>query len=456
MANDIQHEAQSFFDPNGRPAGDLISLQVDQTTPTPTGLTAASGMALTNIAIRKRLAHFPDDLYDLRDSSHLFRFCSALLGDAGAGQLRRRYLTVQFQATMQGSHFYDLDRFYGAIFGATRTVEELLGIDPTSTDTATATANEWDTMADADAAFRDRIFDLAAAINLGATYEGVKAATEALVRTEVDVYEVWELLDTYGPGGPGRTWGDVEALGTWDDVEAIGDWDVVQATVIIGRTGTNSRAEVVVVPKKNYDQIVAEDGPEEAARQRLEDEHSIIRVLNKTKPASVLLTVDTEGVALHREAQIASLTADSNFWYVASQTVPNPTLFLPNGTAYPLSVQQAIEGILSSDKHEIPKPPWSIQQAARWSYAPSVVSVNAYSILDNGVIQDHSENINTAPDYDTVTYHDGSREKFTPDRGILDPRRALAARYASEGILISGVYSVTRQTVPDIAEPVLT
>lgn len=447
---DVWHEALSFFDPGGSPSGSLIDLQVDPTAPVPTGTQTTSDPLLASIPLADRLAHFPANLYDLRETSHLYRFMAALLGDSGGGGLRKTSTVVRFQNTLQGTHFYDLDRFYGAIFGATRNLDEILTVD---TSTSTATTEEWDQTSVSDSSYRQRVFNLAAAINMGATYPGIQSAAEALIQTDVDLYEAWELLDAYGPGGPGRDFDDLEALGAWDAIEALDDgpdrptWEEVSDVTTVGRTGTNSRAEIIVVPKKNYDQVAAEQGQDEADRQRLEDEHSLIRVLKVLKPASTLLTVDSSGIALHTEASITNLHADSNFWYISTQVVPNPALISPTGAAYPTSIQQAVEGVLSSSTHEIPKPPWSIQQEARWSYAPEVNAVRVYTVDGNWqkafVINGQDSAGGVSPgildgtDYATLTYQDDTRESFTGDRAILDPRRALAARYAAAGILVT-------------------
>jgi hypothetical protein len=455
MTEAIFTQNEPFFDGTDRPFQDIMSTQIDPSTPQVTGLSSATGMAIPDKSVSDRLAHFPDNLYDLREDSHLVRLMKALLGESGAGQLRKRNTVVQFQNALQSTHFYDLDRFYGAIFGISRFANELLWINP---HTDTATPNEWDQIENRDAAFRDRIYRLASAINLGATLPGIKAAAEAITQVECEIYEVWSLLDTFGTGSTGLTWNEVEALGTWDQIEQsnpspnLPSWSQVEDIVTIGRTGINTRAEVVVHPKKDYIRIADEDGQDEADRQRAEDMSAIIRVLNVLKPASVLLTVNPDGVALHRDAPITNLVADSNYWEVSTRVAPRGDLITPEGIEpYPLSLRQELEGLLASDRRSIPKPPWSVQQAAEWSYNPEVVAVKSYSFDPN---DDAKDEPGRGPITDTrtdqlVTYRDGTRERFTADRSIMDPRRALAARYASEGVLVSHPFSEPRmEAVP--------
>jgi hypothetical protein len=453
MTAQIFTQNESFFDFDSRPFQSILTHQMNPSSPQVTGLSTATSPANPDKQIKQRLAHFPEDLYDLRDESHLVRFCKALLGDSGAGQLRKRNAVAQFQNSMNSTHFYDLDRFYGAIFGVSRMTSELLWIND---HTNVATPNEWDTMHEQDAAFRDRINRLASAINLGATYPGIKAASEALVQVECEVFEVWSLLDSYGVGGIGRDWDDIEAMGHWEDIEAqdpspvAPTWDQVGDAVVLGRTGINNRSEVVVHPKKDYSRIVSEDGQDEADRQRSEDMSAIVRVLNVLKPANVLLTVSPDGLALHRDAEIIHLVADSDYWEITPKVTPRPDLvnpFDPSHPMYPLSLQQQLKGILAGQTRVLPKPPWSTQQWAEWSYNPSVVAVKSFTFRTGA--DDDMTHPGDGPITDTrsdqlVTYRDGTRERFSPDRAIMDPRRALAARYASEGILVSHPFSQAR------------
>jgi hypothetical protein len=306
---------------------------------------------------------------------------------------------------------------------------------------------------------------LASAINLGATYPGIKAAAEAVTQVECDVYEVWSLLDTYGSGRVSRSWDEVENLDnsgsplhpTWDEIENLDpsptqpSWNQVEDVTVVGRSGSANRSEVVVVPKKDYSKIEAEDGVEEAKRQRAEDESGLIRVLNRLKPASVLLTVDSDGIALHADATITNLTSDSNFWEITTRTAPRADLITPQGVdAYPLSLRQQITGVLYNSKRVLPKPPWTVQDAALWSYAPSVVTVKSFAFAtgDDDDMTSPGDGPVTDPRSDqTVMYLDGTRETFRASRAIMDPRRALAARYASEGILVAHPYAASREAV---------
>ncbi|MFE4863235.1 hypothetical protein, partial [Streptomyces sp. NPDC056670] len=175
-------------------SGGLIPLQADITVPQSTALSSATGMLVADTAISEQLRHFPEEVYDLRPTSHLVRLMQALLGESGVGQLRKRLLLAQLQAlSSSGARFFDLDRFYGSLFGATRASTEQLSINPM--ETAAATAAEWESIEAADASFRDRMTALAQSIAMGGTVPGLTAAAEAITGVECDVFESWALME---------------------------------------------------------------------------------------------------------------------------------------------------------------------------------------------------------------------------------------------------------------------
>lgn len=441
---------ESFFDINDRPWDSLLALQTDPSAPQAAGSETGTGLVLPDRSVLSRMRHFPEPLYDLSDTSHLMRFCQALMGESGSGGLRKRNTVVQFQATMQGTNFYDLDRFYGAIFGIYRFASEVLRLNP-YVDTATQV--EWDEVEDADASFRDRIFRLAAAINLGATYPGIKAAAEALTLVDCEVYESWSLIDLYGSGEVGNTWDDVEGLGTWDDIEAMDadplrpTWSDITDEITVGRTGTNTRSEVTVWPKKDYSTIASQDGDEEAERQRAQDEEALVRVLSVLKPAGVLLTVDNSGVSPHDEVSIAHMWSPSSFWEVAEIITPGPDY---DSDVYPLSPSQIADGVEVHDPREIPKPPWTTNQRVEWTYNSDVVSAQSYAVdpAADQTLPGEGNVIETNVNH-SVAREDGSLNVFSAKRGILDGRKAHAARLGKEGVLSVHPYAGDRvEAVP--------
>jgi hypothetical protein len=425
MAVDVVHQSQSIFDTSDKNTTGILPQQTSTSSPNVSGLSTATGMILPDTSLQYRLRHMPDELYDLRPTSHLVRFIKALSGDSGVGQLRKRYMQSQFQSILSGTHFYDLDRFYGALFGAQRRSDETLDVDPL---TDLATPDSWDAVAASDARYRERLIALAKAITLGATIPGLRAAAEALTGVPCEIYETWALLDSTGASpGAGRTWDDMEAtFATWDPMENS-TWQSIEGAVQYGRSGSDTRGEVIIRPKKTY-------GTDEQAL-RVEDEIAVVRVLSVLKPAGALLTVNSDGVPMHVAVPIASVEADSEYWEVVTKIKPAPGL---TGSPYTGVSGQAT-----------PTPPLSGSQGTSWTYNQNITSVRSASALRDahwpadgslGVWYPQATSSN-----DIAVAANGTRTVYTPDKGVMDAKQAAAVRYASDGILVAAPYVGNRQ-----------
>lgn len=448
----VFHQSEGLYDLNDpSPNSGIIPLQSVPSDPSLPTLQSTSGLITPDQATGSRLAHFPEDLYDLSPTSHLSRFLKALLGDSGAGQLRKRLTVTRFESTLTGSHFFDLDGFYGAIFGATRNVAEQLTANPMA---STATPEEWDDISQADASFQDRINALARAISLGATIPGLQAAAEALTGVECDVYETWQILDLYGIGTVGKTWDQAEAAyADWAHIEAAGEtWDSFTGAFLVGGSGTNSRSEVIVRPKKNYDPVSGDVGAfREAERVRLEDERSIQRVLNVLKPAGVLISVDNNGVAMHIPAAIAALVSDSDYWEVLTKVRPNPSLTLTSNP-YPISPVKSSIGILENGElRPLPVPPFVDNVGLAWSYNAQITAVTGYMqppALSPDPTKTPGPGLDASKlDFETVPTAAGP-VTYPPANGLLDVRAIAAAAATADNALQAHPYSGPRVVVP--------
>jgi hypothetical protein len=420
---DIVNQSTTIFDYPDTPSTSLLQLQTVASQPLPADLSTATGLLSPSASSSTRLNHFPEEIYDLSDSSHLVRFLKTLLGDAGAGQLRKRQLIVRLQAVLTSTHFYDIDRFYGALFGAQRGLSGSLPMDPYL---GTASSDGWDEVDATDAIFRERIVKLALAITLGGTPQGLQAMAEALTDVECDVYETWALLDWQGASIDATTWADVEAgFATWGDIDGT-LWDDIEGSVIYGNLGLDLRNEVVIRPKKVYDSSV------EGQRQLAEDTWGILRVLDVLKPADTIITVNTEGVALHRKAPISAITADSEYWEISSKAIPKPVVKKWYNTIVPAYDGRANpQGIDSAQ----PRPAFTSAQGQQWSYVGDVVGAVASSGNNN-------------KDYDVVHFPDKTTKTYLPTFATIDPKTAAAGRVASEGVTVAAPYSGPRKTVP--------
>jgi hypothetical protein len=195
-----------FSYPNVNP-GSVLGLQTPPTQPLPPGTDTATNLLSPDLQVSQQLRNFPGNVYDLAPTSLLVHFMTALLGNAGAGQLRKRQMVARLQQAVTSSQFYDLDSFYGALFGAQRGPSGALPVNPNtglpvSPYTDLASADGWDEVKALDATFRERVIQLARAITLGATVPGMQALAEAVTGAPCTVWEVWRLLDQAVHGAP--------------------------------------------------------------------------------------------------------------------------------------------------------------------------------------------------------------------------------------------------------------
>lgn len=437
MADDVIHQSVGFFDdPNTIRAG-ILPLQASPSDPDLPTMVSTTGLLTPDQATAKRLNHFDPNLFDLRPESHLSRFLRALLGDSGTGQLRKRYTVARLQSILNSTHFYDLDGFYGAIFGAQRRQSERLPINPMAD---TATPDEWDEIMVRDARYRERIHALAKSIPLAGTVAGLQQAAEALTGVECEIEETWRIVDSGVIVNPGFTWDDVETLHpTWDDFEPTETWNSVSGVVLVGRAGLDSRDEVYVRPKRDYSVTEGVDA-REAARQRQEDEMGLQRVLATIKPAGVLLTIDPAGIPLHLPAAISGLVADSNYWEVVRKVRPRPGL--TNSEVYP-------DAPADEDGYRPnPRPPFSGSQSHQWSYNPLITSVRGLAMAPvDGEVSAEGTILNEA-DWEIVVDQVQNRtEYFVPAKGIADQRTVLSAQGSADSMVVSHLYSGARTAV---------
>jgi hypothetical protein len=413
------------------PYGSLLPLQGGVSTPNSSDVEYLTGLLVPDYRTDERLAHFHESLYDLSENSHLVRLMRALLGDSGAGQLRKRSLVARLQSTLTGSRFFDLDGFYGAIFGASRKIPEVLPLDPME---STATPDEWDEIEAADAAYRNRVKDLARAIAMGGTVPGLTAAAEALMGVDCDLYETWPLIDAYGAGGgsTGRLWDDVETdYPLWSDFPPA-TWAEVEDAVLFGRTGTNSRGEFVVRAKKDY------PNTPEGRLDRAEDEMALIQVLGKLKPAGILMTVDPDGLALHQSTPVSNIKADSEYWEVVPKVSPRAGQGSKWAQVYPHSLVRVKKGLPQETSPRIlPKPPMSKTQGREWDHNSFVSAARGYALDGDG-------NEISGDNFDRASTSEGVLVEFTPAAGLADSRSLAAARTTSDGIMVAHPYAGAR------------
>jgi hypothetical protein len=422
------------------PLASLLPQQVNPSLPTAANVAAATGMLLPQPDLDRMLAHFPTEIYDLRPTSHLSRFMSVLLGDAGVGQLRRRENLARINSTLTGASFLDQDRLWGAIFSMARTLSEQLPIDPAD---QVATITEWDELEQADAQYRERLIALCAALPLAGTMPGILAAASAIIGAPVEASETWRLVDA-GGATPTRTWGQVSALGGWGILDTQ-PWITIEHLFSIGLSGVNSRAEVVIRPLKTY--ATGRVGQITAAS----DTKALTEILSKLVPDGILVTVDNAVSAPGVDVPIASVWADSSRAQISPLVTVSPTI--PAATAaacYPLSAQQVAADLSPTATRYLPVPYGVNTAAASWDFNAAITTTTSYAYTDttDAGLGAPGDGTPVPGDNQTVVWRDGTASTFTPDLAVAPPSLAAASRLGSPGHLAVHPWSGSRKVVP--------
>lgn len=236
-----------------------------------------------------RFAHFTDGVYDLSAESHLTRLLKVLLGESGVGGFQRQMLLVRLQQALSSTHFFDLDAFYGAVFGSRRNASEILPADPY---VELMPASEWDEIRIRDAHYRSRVSRLSSAIHEGATIAGLEALAEALTGVEFESTESWQF-GSY----KAHTHEDWEAL-THTQMEAY-TWSELEST----ETATSERLRNVVTL---YPKAPLSEG----------ERFDLERALDRIKPANVIVLVSDELVDIETESLPFQAFSPSEKWEV--------------------------------------------------------------------------------------------------------------------------------------------
>jgi hypothetical protein len=363
------------------------------------GASEGTNLIIPPLPVYRRLAHFPEEVYDLSPGTYLYRLMATLLGDAGVGQLRKRMVMARLQTTLQGTHFFDLDRFYGALLGAQRRVAERIEVDPYST---ALTNQQWDQVYERDGSYRSRVEQFAKAIHFGASAIGMELIAEALLGVDCDVYESFAQADKTS-----LTHADLEAF-THAELEQFTHGELEGN--VWGANPSFNRWIFTVIPKRPITQ---------------EERNDLMRVLRIFKPAQATLRVQSIEQSAFTDVPIRSVSADSEYWEIRSRVVSRVGVesgYVDLGTV--------------ADPKEQPRPPFSAYQGERWSYMGDVAGVMGYGERPPDWVDTRM--------YERVAFADGTQIEYLPGHGIRLIQESLVARAASDGIMASHYYSRSR------------
>lgn len=137
------------------------------------------------------MARFPEQVYSKGRDSHLYGLLTALVGDSGAGGLKKKSLLARLKYESAALSFGDLDELYSPLIGFDRLPGERYKFDPRS---STLTAEEWEVVRAADQSYRRRAIGYMQAARLGGTVRGIAAAASAALGQSVTVSENYKYL----------------------------------------------------------------------------------------------------------------------------------------------------------------------------------------------------------------------------------------------------------------------
>lgn len=429
----------------------ILDLQTPSSQPLPAGTDTATNLLNPDLQVIQQLNNFPPNLYDLAPTSVLVHFMTALLGDSGTGQLRKRQLVSRLQQAVTSTNFYDLDSFYGALFGAQRGPSGSLPVNPSTglpvdPYSDLASGDGWDEIAAIDATFRERIIALAKAITLGGTMPGIQALAEAITGVTCDVYETWRFLANAQGETPGaNTWEQIETTDlSWAAVDGT-TWQTLEGVpTYTGLLGGGVANEIVITPKKKYTSAVTDQSAEAS------DQYGILSVAEVLRPAQSLISVDVNGPGIVVQVPISAAWADSQYWEPLHLVTP----LSASDPAYAkcLSSYQGggQSGSTAGTPIATPCPPLSRSQGSQYSYSGDVTATVAQAVTG---ADPNTAVVTSGTDYQTVTYPPASRgklppvESYLPSQAIMPPAQAATARTASPAATQCAPYSGPRVPV---------
>ncbi len=135
---------------------------------------------------------FPEEVYQQGRDTHLYRFLTALTGDAGAGLLKAQTFAARLTFEAEFLNFQVLDEFYAAQFKFKRLLQETYpGFNP---DTDALTPTQWDAIQLADQQYRQRMLDFFTATRYGNSPAGLALAGQAGCGVECDIVENYKWV----------------------------------------------------------------------------------------------------------------------------------------------------------------------------------------------------------------------------------------------------------------------
>lgn len=386
----------------------LLTMQAPKGIPRSTIFDVVTDPLLPPSQTTQMLAHFYEPLYNLKPEGHLSRLLKVILGDTGAGKLRKHYTYAHLSQALLTTHYNDLDQLYASIFGLKRLFRERLTINPSL---ESATADEWEAIDAADASYRSRIEAFSHSIPMAGTPDGMLMAANAVLGTECRLYEVYRYIDDadlYTPLNSVRsTWSDQDQL-RYLDLENH-PYSSLEGLSNAGRL-LNSRSEFVIRPLRTITD---------------EERYHLTKTLTRLKPSEALMSIDARPGNIYASVPVFAAVASSSYWHVRSMVKIDPD---NSGQYDRYSPDVAVEQ---------PRPAFSYYQGEAWTYNSNVLAVTSS-------VEDFQGNVIQTMNYERRTDSRNQTYDYSPDLALMDPAAILRGRSVSDGVLSAP--AVSRET----------
>jgi hypothetical protein len=167
-----------------------INTQIASSAPVPSGLAPVTAPLLPDQGVLTLMSNFPAQTYNLTMGSSIVKLMSTMTGPSGGGQLRQRSLVNRLRSSVSSTYYTDLDNSLGAVLGISRQLSESLPFNPYTTPAPSTGPSSWLAMAEADATYRDRLFQVLRAVSTyGPTAIGIKLIAESFLLAPCEVTE---------------------------------------------------------------------------------------------------------------------------------------------------------------------------------------------------------------------------------------------------------------------------
>lgn len=136
------------------------------------------------------LKRFPEEIYNRSPDSHLYRFLRSMLGDQGVNWIRKNYLQARLIFEELNIELFDLDAFYGDVFGFGRILDEAFDDDPTGL----IPRDQWEVIKSKNTRYRNRALDFVNGARAGNTPFGMRLVAKSGLGHEVEIIENYKYL----------------------------------------------------------------------------------------------------------------------------------------------------------------------------------------------------------------------------------------------------------------------